>query len=52
MKKILKTVLSAAILCLTAVIMSVCVSAETEAVEYLLAIRGKYILRTGKEPEI
>lgn len=33
MKKILKTVLSAAILCLTAVIMSVCVSAETEDVE-------------------
>lgn len=33
MKKILKTVLSTAILCLTAVIMSVCVSAETEDVE-------------------
>lgn len=33
MKKIFKTVLSAAILCLTAVIMSVCVSAETEDVE-------------------
>lgn len=33
MKKILKTVLSAVILCLTAVFMSVCVSAETEDVE-------------------
>lgn len=33
MKKIFKTVLAAAILCLTAVIMSVCVSAETEDVE-------------------
>lgn len=33
MKKIFKTALSAAILCLTAVIMSVCVSAETEDVE-------------------
>ncbi len=33
MKKIFKTVLSAVILCLTAIIMSVCVSAETEDVE-------------------
>ena len=33
MKKIFKTVLTAAILCLTAVIMSVCVFAETEDVE-------------------
>ena len=34
MKKIFKTVLSAAILCMTAVIMSVCVSAATEDVEF------------------
>lgn len=33
MKKIFKTVLSAVILCLTAIIMSICVSAETEDVE-------------------
>lgn len=41
MKKILKTVFSAAVLCLTAVIMSVCVSAETEDVELSTSMAKK-----------
>lgn len=41
MKKILKTVLSTVILCLTAVIMSVCVSAETEDVELSTSMAKK-----------